>query len=210
MFTLLAVVAIPADTTTMPDFLLLALLAGELQPHDGRVQQAAPCRCEFVAQHLPPRLQGLGTRAVLQDALAGDPTADWQVDKMLTELQLEEQAELPVSALSGGQHTIKFEQANHLVFEGFDVTGGTSSCIFSEAHEVLVRPSGVMAICSVKTKPNPPAAREPISAVAAPSAKPSNTMPCTTANGGSEPVGANLFKKPIFWNDCTTRTNTLR
>ncbi|MDM5124229.1 ABC-F family ATP-binding cassette domain-containing protein [Aeromonas rivipollensis] len=84
---------------------LLALLAGKLQPHDGRVQQAAPCRCEFVAQHLPPRLQGLGTRAVLQDALAGDPAADWQVDKMLTELQLEEQAELPVSALSGGQHT---------------------------------------------------------------------------------------------------------
>ncbi|MNS71042.1 putative ABC transporter ATP-binding protein YheS [compost metagenome] len=84
---------------------LLALLAGELQPHDGRVQQAAPCRCEFVAQHLPPRLQGLGTRAVLQDALGGDPAADWQVDKMLTELQLEEQAELPASALSGGQHT---------------------------------------------------------------------------------------------------------
>ena len=69
---------------------LLALLAGELQPHDGRVQQAAPCRCEFVAQHLPPRLQGLGTRAMLLDALGGDPAADWQVDKMLTELQLEE------------------------------------------------------------------------------------------------------------------------
>ena len=41
--------------------------------------------------------------------------------------------------LSGGQHTIKFEQANHLVFEGFDVTGGTSSCVFNEAHDVLVR-----------------------------------------------------------------------
>lgn len=84
---------------------LLALLAGELQPHGGRVQQAAPCRCEFVAQHLPPRLQGLGTRAVLQDALADDPDSGWQVDKMLTELRLAEQAELPVSALSGGQHT---------------------------------------------------------------------------------------------------------
>ncbi|WP_119717771.1 right-handed parallel beta-helix repeat-containing protein [Cognatilysobacter tabacisoli] len=41
--------------------------------------------------------------------------------------------------LSGGQHTIKFEQSNHVVFEGFDVTGGTSSCVFNEAHEVLVR-----------------------------------------------------------------------
>lgn len=58
---------------------LLALLAGELQPHDGRVQQAAPCRCEFVAQHLPPRLQGLGTRVVLQDALGvtPPPTGRW-------------------------------------------------------------------------------------------------------------------------------------
>ena len=26
----------------------------------------------------------------------------------------------------------------------------------------------------------------------------------------SEPVGANLFRIPIFWKDCTTRTKTLR
>src|SRR5690606_7729403 len=38
--------------------------------------------------------------------------------------------------LSGGSHTIKFQQSNHVVFEGFEVTGGTSSCIFSEAHDV--------------------------------------------------------------------------
>ena len=41
--------------------------------------------------------------------------------------------------LSGGQHTIKFEQANYIVFEGFDVTGGSSSCIFNEAHGTVVR-----------------------------------------------------------------------
>lgn len=41
--------------------------------------------------------------------------------------------------LSGGSHTIKFQQSNHVVFEGFDVRGGTSSCIFSEAHDVTVR-----------------------------------------------------------------------
>ena len=84
---------------------LLALLAGELQPHDGRVQQAAPCRCEFVAQQLPARLSTLSTRAVLLDALGNDPAAEWQVDKLLAELQLEAQATLPVSALSGGQHS---------------------------------------------------------------------------------------------------------
>ncbi|SKC46055.1 Right handed beta helix region [Pseudoxanthomonas indica] len=41
--------------------------------------------------------------------------------------------------LSGGTHTIKFEQSNHIVFEGFEVTGGSSTCIFSEAHNVTVR-----------------------------------------------------------------------
>ncbi|MEG0008246.1 MAG: ABC-F family ATP-binding cassette domain-containing protein [Aeromonas sp.] len=84
---------------------LLSLLAGQCQPHEGRVQQASLCRCEFVAQHLPPRLQSLSTRAVLLDAMGMDPALDWQVDKMLTDLQLSEQAELPVEALSGGQHT---------------------------------------------------------------------------------------------------------
>ncbi|MGY3943302.1 ABC-F family ATP-binding cassette domain-containing protein [Aeromonas tecta] len=84
---------------------LLALLAGQRQPHDGRVQHAAPCRCEFVAQQLPVQLQGLSTRAVLEQAVADDPALGWQVDKMLDELQLTEQASFPVSALSGGQHS---------------------------------------------------------------------------------------------------------
>lgn len=43
--------------------------------------------------------------------------------------------------LSGGSHTIKFQQSNHVVFEGFDVRGGTASCVFSEAHDVTVRDS---------------------------------------------------------------------
>lgn len=41
--------------------------------------------------------------------------------------------------LQGGTHTIKFQQSNHVVFEGFEVTGGTNTCIFSEAHNVTVR-----------------------------------------------------------------------
>src|SRR3546814_2448272 len=28
---------------------------------------------------------------------------------------------------------------NHVVFDGFDVRGGTLSCVFSEAHDVTVR-----------------------------------------------------------------------
>lgn len=41
--------------------------------------------------------------------------------------------------LAGGFHTIKFERANHVVFEGFEVAGGSRSCIFSEAHDIVVR-----------------------------------------------------------------------
>ncbi|BBR38602.1 ATP-binding cassette domain-containing protein [Aeromonas allosaccharophila] len=84
---------------------LLTLLAGERTPQAGRIVQAAACRCEFVAQQLPARLSTLSTRAVLLDALGNDPSAEWQVDKLLGELQLEAQAALPVSALSGGQHS---------------------------------------------------------------------------------------------------------
>ena len=43
--------------------------------------------------------------------------------------------------LQGGQHTIKFEQSNNVVFEGFEVTGGSTTCIFSEADNVTVRDS---------------------------------------------------------------------
>ena len=41
--------------------------------------------------------------------------------------------------LSGGRSTIKFEQANHVVFEGFEITGGSFACLFSESHGLVVR-----------------------------------------------------------------------
>src|SRR3546814_17253002 len=41
--------------------------------------------------------------------------------------------------LQGGTHTIKFQQSNPVVFDGFDVRGGTLSCVFSDAHVVPVR-----------------------------------------------------------------------
>ena len=42
--------------------------------------------------------------------------------------------------LSGGTNTIEFA-ANHIVFEGFDVTGGSSRCVFHHGHEITVRDS---------------------------------------------------------------------
>ncbi len=41
--------------------------------------------------------------------------------------------------LQGGTHTIKFQQSDHVIFEGFEVVGGSSTCIFNEAHDVTVR-----------------------------------------------------------------------
>ena len=41
--------------------------------------------------------------------------------------------------LQGGTNTIKFQQSNHVVFEGFEVRGGANTCIFNEAHGTVVR-----------------------------------------------------------------------
>jgi hypothetical protein len=47
--------------------------------------------------------------------------------------------------LQGGTHTIKFQRSNHVVFEGFEVRGGSSTCVFSEAHDVTVRDAVIHA-----------------------------------------------------------------
>lgn len=47
--------------------------------------------------------------------------------------------------LQGGAHTIKFQQSNHVVFEGFEVRGGSSTCVFNEAHDVTVRDAVIHA-----------------------------------------------------------------
>ncbi len=47
--------------------------------------------------------------------------------------------------LQGGAHTFKFERANHVVFEGFEVRGGTNTCVFSEAHDITVRDTVIHA-----------------------------------------------------------------
>lgn len=47
--------------------------------------------------------------------------------------------------LQGGIHTFKFQRSNHVVFEGFEVRGGTSTCVFSEAHGIVVRDAVIHA-----------------------------------------------------------------
>jgi hypothetical protein len=41
--------------------------------------------------------------------------------------------------ISGGVNSVAFEGSHHLVFEGFEVTGGSSRCVFNHANDVTVR-----------------------------------------------------------------------
>jgi hypothetical protein len=41
--------------------------------------------------------------------------------------------------LAGGTNTIEFRSSNHVVFENFEVTGGSSRCVFHHAHDVTLR-----------------------------------------------------------------------
>ncbi|HSX60968.1 MAG TPA: hypothetical protein VLF18_12265 [Tahibacter sp.] len=43
--------------------------------------------------------------------------------------------------ISGAGNTVEFRQSNYVVFEGFEVSGGTGRCILQGAHEVTVRDS---------------------------------------------------------------------
>lgn len=43
--------------------------------------------------------------------------------------------------ISGGSNTVEFRQSDHLVFEGFEVQGGSARCILQGAHDVTVRDS---------------------------------------------------------------------
>ncbi len=41
--------------------------------------------------------------------------------------------------LAGGTNTIELRQSDHVVFEGFEVTGGSSRCVFVVAHDITLR-----------------------------------------------------------------------
>ncbi|MBL0162819.1 MAG: hypothetical protein IPP82_03950 [Xanthomonadales bacterium] len=43
--------------------------------------------------------------------------------------------------IAGAGNTVEFRQSDHLVFEGFDISGGTSRCVLQGAHDVTVRDS---------------------------------------------------------------------
>jgi hypothetical protein len=61
-------------------------------------------------------------------------------DKKITIRGIRVNGKRPV--LSGGANTVEFA-GNHYVMEGFDITGGSSRCVFHHAHDITLRDSVV-------------------------------------------------------------------
>lgn len=47
--------------------------------------------------------------------------------------------------IAGGTNTVQFELSDHVVLEGFEITGGASRCVFLHAHDITVRDSVIHA-----------------------------------------------------------------
>lgn len=85
---------------------LLGLLAGTREATAGSITQARACRLQHVEQHLPLDLAGLSLHEALLAPVLDQPELHWRVDSLLAELGFDAAtAQVPVHALSGGQHT---------------------------------------------------------------------------------------------------------
>jgi len=97
---------------------LLKCLTGELELTDGAIVRSRGLRVGYVPQEIPPGLEMLSVRAVLEQALARAGVEDeyWRVDVLLDDLGVDpERAEDRFGALSGGwQRLLLIAAAAHL------------------------------------------------------------------------------------------------
>ena len=85
---------------------LLGLLAGTRVARAGTIHMARACRLQHVEQHLPAALASLSLYDALLAPVLEQPELHWRVDSLLAELGFDlDTAQVPVHALSGGQHT---------------------------------------------------------------------------------------------------------
>ena len=85
---------------------LLGLLAGTRVASAGTIHMARACRLQHVEQHLPAALASLSLYDALLAPVLEQPELHWRVDSLLAELGFDlDTAQVPVHALSGGQHT---------------------------------------------------------------------------------------------------------
>ncbi|MGK5018513.1 ABC-F family ATP-binding cassette domain-containing protein [Janthinobacterium sp. HLS12-2] len=85
---------------------LLGLLSGAREATAGIIHVARACRLQHVEQHLPAELASLSLYDALLAPVLEQPELHWRVDSLLAELGFDpDTAQVPVHALSGGQHT---------------------------------------------------------------------------------------------------------
>jgi heme-transporting ATPase len=85
---------------------LLGLLSGTREATSGIIHVARACRLQHVEQHLPAELASLSLYDALLAPVLQQPELHWRVDSLLAELGFDhDTAQVPVHALSGGQHT---------------------------------------------------------------------------------------------------------
>ena len=85
---------------------LLGLLSGTREATAGTIHYARACRLQHVEQHLPAELASLSLYDALLAPVLEQPELHWRVDSLLAELGFDlDTAQVPVHALSGGQHT---------------------------------------------------------------------------------------------------------
>lgn len=87
---------------------LMKLLSGQLTPDEGTITPANRVIMAYIEQHLPESLNTLSLAdAVLEKLPAEQHLSEmWRAEMLLTEMGFDpEQWQLPVTALSGGQHT---------------------------------------------------------------------------------------------------------
>ncbi|HHQ6610285.1 ABC-F family ATP-binding cassette domain-containing protein [Morganella morganii] len=87
---------------------LMKLLSGQLTPDEGTITPANRVVMAYIEQHLPESLNALSLAdAVLEKLPAEQHLSEmWRAEMLLTEMGFDPvQWQLPVTALSGGQHT---------------------------------------------------------------------------------------------------------
>lgn len=87
---------------------LMKLLSGQLAPDEGTITPANRVIMAYIEQHLPESLNTLSLAdAVLEKLPAEQHLSEmWRAEMLLTEMGFDPvQWQLPVTALSGGQHT---------------------------------------------------------------------------------------------------------
>lgn len=98
----------------------------------------------FTANDLAPGdIVGVDGSALYASVVVGDDDGGAPGNPVMIRWRRVAGATRPV--LQGGLHTIKFQQSNHVVFEGFEVRGGANTCVFSEAHDITVRDTVIHA-----------------------------------------------------------------